>query len=92
MRNFFSIIKKKILKLEEDKFMKLNFSINDIVKLLENIETENELRSILFDVMSGKIPIKLFIEALTKANLDPKIEKMLDETDIEENDHLKRRN
>lgn len=71
--------------------MELNFSINDIVKLLENIETENELRSILFDVMSGKIPIKLFIEALKKANLDPKIEKILDETDIEENDHLKRR-
>lgn len=77
--------------MEEDKFMELNFSINDIVKLLENIETENELRSILFDVMSGKIPIKLFIEALKKANLDPKIEKILDETDIEENDHLKRR-
>ncbi len=71
--------------------MKLNFSINDIVKLLENIETENELRSILFDVMSGKIPIKLFIEALKTANLDPKIKKILDETDIEENDHLKRR-
>ena len=77
--------------MEEDKFMELNFSINDIVKLLENIETENELRSILFDVMSGKIPIKLFIEALKKDNLDPKIEKILDETDIEENDHLKRR-
>lgn len=77
--------------MEEDKFMELNFSINDIVKLLENIETENELRSILFDVMSGKIPLKLFIEALKKANLDPKIKKILDETDIEENDHLKRR-
>ena len=36
--------------------------------------------------------MELFIEALTKANLNPKIEKMLDETDIEENDHLKRRN
>ena len=72
--------------------MQANLSVNDIIKLLENIETETELRSILFDVMSGKIPIKLFIEALTKANLDPKIEKILDETDIEENDHLKRRN
>lgn len=72
--------------------MQANLSVNDIIKLLENIETENELRSILFDVMSGKIPIKLFIEALTKANLDPKIKKILDETDIEENDHLKRRN
>ncbi len=71
--------------------MELNFSINDIVKLLENIETENELRSILFDVMSGRISMELFIEALTKANLDPKIKKILDETDIEENDHLKRR-
>lgn len=71
--------------------MQANLSVNDIIKLLESIETENELRSILFDVMSGKIPIKLFIEALTKANLDPKIEKILDETDIEENDHLKRR-
>ena len=77
--------------MEEDKFMELNFSINDIVKLLENIETENELRSILFDVMSGRISMELFIEALTKANLDPKIKKILDETDIEENDHLKRR-
>ena len=72
--------------------MELNFSINDIVKLLENIKTENELRSILFDVMSGRISMELFIEALSKANLDPKIEKILDETDIEENDHLKRRN
>lgn len=81
-----------MLKLEEDKFMELNFSINDIVKLLENIKLENELRSILFDVISGRIPMELFIEALTKAKLDPKIEKMLDETDIEENDHLKRRN
>lgn len=72
--------------------MELNFSINDIIKLLENIETENELRSVLFDVMSGRISMELFIEALTKANLDPKIEKILDETDIEENDHLKRRN
>lgn len=71
--------------------MELNFSINDIVKLLENIKTENELRSILFDVMSGRISMELFIEALSKANLDPKIEKILDETDIEENDHLKRR-
>ncbi len=71
--------------------MQANLSINDIVKLLENIKTENELRSILFDVMSGRISMELFIEALTKANLDPKIEKILDETDIEENDHLKRR-
>lgn len=72
--------------------MQANLSVNDIIKLLENIKTENELRSILFDVMSGRISMELFIEALTKANLDPKIEKMLDETDIEENDHLKRRN
>lgn len=71
--------------------MQANLSVNDIVKLLESIQTENELRSVLFDVMSGKIPIKLFIEALKKANLDPKIKKILDETDIEENDHLKRR-
>lgn len=71
--------------------MQANLSVNDIVKLLESIQTENELRSILFDVMSGKIPIKLFIEALKKANLDPKIKKILNETDIEENDHLKRR-
>ena len=72
--------------------MQANLSVNDIIKLLENIQTENELRSIIFEVMSGRISMELFIEALTKANLDPKIEKILDETDIEENDHLKRRN
>jgi len=72
--------------------MQANLSLNDIVKLLENIKTENELRSIIFEVMNGRISMELFIEALTKANLDPKIEKILDETDIEENDHLKRRN
>lgn len=63
-----------------------------LIDLLESIQTENELRSIIFEVMSGRISMELFIEALTKANLDPKIEKILDETDIEENDHLKRRN
>lgn len=63
-----------------------------LIDLLENIQTENELRSVIFEVMNGRISMELFIEALTKANLDPKIEKMLDETDIEENDHLKRRN
>lgn len=62
-----------------------------LIDLLESIQTENELRSIIFEVMSGRISMELFIEALTKANLDPKIEKILDETDIEENDHLKRR-
>lgn len=72
--------------------MQANLSVNDIIKLLESIQTENELRSIIFEVMSGRISMELFIEALTKANLDPKIEKILDETDIEENDHLKRRN
>lgn len=72
--------------------MQANLSLNDIVKLLESIQTKNELRSIIFEVMSGRISMELFIEALTKANLDPKIEKILDETDIEENDHLKRRN
>lgn len=71
--------------------MQANLSLNDIVKLLESIQTENELRSIIFEVMSGRISMELFVEALTKANLDPKIEKILDETDIEENDHLKRR-
>lgn len=63
-----------------------------LIDLLESIQTENELRSIIFEVMNGRISMELFIEALTKANLDPKIEKILDETDIEENDHLKRRN
>lgn len=63
-----------------------------LIDLLESIQTENELRSVIFEVMNGRISMELFIEALTKANLDPKIEKMLDETDIEENDHLKRRN
>ena len=72
--------------------MQANLSVNNIIKLLESIQTENELRSIIFEVMSGRISMELFIEALTKANLDPKIEKILDETDIEENDHLKRRN
>ena len=55
--------------------MQANLSLNDIVKLLENIKTENELRSIIFEVMNGRISMELFIEALTKANLDPKIEK-----------------
>ncbi len=63
-----------------------------LIDLLESIQTENELRSVIFEVMNGRISMELFIEALTKANLNPKIEKMLDETDIEENDHLKRRN
>ena len=53
-----------------------------LIDLLESIQTENELRSIIFEVMSGRISMELFIEALTKANLDPKIEKILDETDI----------
>ena len=66
-------------------------TIDKLIDLLESIQTENELRSIIFEVMSGRISMELFVEALTKANLDPKIEKMLDETDIEENDHLKRR-
>ncbi len=63
-----------------------------LIDLLKSIQTENELRSVIFEVMNGRISMELFIEALTKANLNPKIEKMLDETDIEENDHLKRRN
>ena len=63
-----------------------------LIDLLESIQTENELRSVIFEVMNRRISMELFIEALTKANLNPKIEKMLDETDIEENDHLKRRN
>lgn len=66
-------------------------TIDKLIDLLESIQTKNELRSIIFEVMSGRISMELFVEALTKANLDPKIEKILDETDIEENDHLKRR-
>lgn len=67
-------------------------TIVKLIDLLESIQTENELRSIIFEVMSERISMELFVEALTKANLDPKIEKILDETDIKENDHLKRRN
>ena len=72
--------------------MQADLSVCDIIIVLESRQTENGLRSIIFEVMSGRISMELFIEALTKANLDPKIEKILDETDIEENDHLKRRN
>lgn len=65
--------------------------IDELVKLLEELKTEDDLRAVLFEIISGRISMELFLEALKKAKLDSNIEKILNETDKEENDNLKGR-